>query len=59
MKLRLVGPFVAKAGEQVIDAAKDAARRAALPLMVHIGDLFAAQDPDVDRRMLANVVPNT
>jgi dihydroorotase len=53
MKLRLVGPFVAKAGEQVIDAAKDAARRAALPLMVHIGDLFAAQDPDVDKRMLA------
>jgi dihydroorotase len=53
MKLRLVGPLVAKAGEQVIDAAKDAARRAALPLMVHIGDLFAAQDPDVDRRMLA------
>ena len=53
MKLRLVGPFVAKAGEQVIDAAKEAARRAALPLMVHIGDLFAAQDPDVDKRMLA------
>lgn len=53
MKLRLVGPFVVKAGEQVIDAAKDAARRAALPLMVHIGDLFAAQDPDVDKRMLA------
>ena len=53
MKLRLVGPFVAKAGEQVIDAAKEAARRAALPLMVHIGDLFAAQDPGVDKRMLA------
>lgn len=53
MKLRLVGPFVAKVGEQVIDAAKEAARRAALPLMVHIGDLFAAQDPGVDKRMLA------
>lgn len=53
MKLRLVGPFVANAGEQVIDAAKEAARRAALPLMVHIGDLFAAQDPGVDKRMLA------
>jgi len=53
MKLRLVGPFVAKAGEQVIDAAKEAARRAAVPLMVHIGDLFAAQEPDLDRRMLA------
>jgi len=53
MKLRLVGPFVAKAGEQVIDAATAAARRAGLPLMVHIGDLFAAQDPDLDRRMLA------
>jgi dihydroorotase len=53
MKLRLVGPFVAKAWEQVIDASKEAARRAALPLMVHIGDLFAAQDPGVDKRMLA------
>jgi dihydroorotase len=54
MKLRLVGPFVAKAGEQVIDAAKDAARRAALPLMVHIGDLFAApDDPGTDKRLLA------
>jgi dihydroorotase len=53
MKLRLVGPFVAKAGEQVIDAAKEAARRAAVPLMVHIGDLFAAQEPDLDKRMLA------
>jgi dihydroorotase len=53
MKLRLVGPFVAKAGEQVIDAAREAARRAALPLMVHIGDFFAAQDPDLDKRMLA------
>ena len=53
MKLRLVGPFVAKAGERVIDAAKEAARRAALPLMVHIGDLFAAQDPGLDKRMLA------
>jgi dihydroorotase len=61
MKLRLVGPFVAKAGEQVIDAAKEAARRASLPLMVHIGDLFASRDldknpnqnPDLDKRMLA------
>jgi dihydroorotase len=53
MKLRLVGHFVAKAGEQVIDAAKEAARRAAVPLMVHIGDLFAAQEPDLDKRMLA------
>lgn len=53
MKLRLVGPFVAKAGEQVIDAAIQAARRAAVPLMVHIGDLFAAQEPDLDQRMLA------
>jgi dihydroorotase len=53
MKLRLVGPFVAKAGEQVIDAAIQAARRAGVPLMVHIGDLFASQEPDVDKRMLA------
>ena len=57
MKLRLVGPFVAKAGEQVIDAAKEAARRAAVPLMVHIGDLVASRDPnqnpDLDKRMLA------
>ncbi len=55
MKLRLVGPFVAKAGERVIDAAKEAARRAQVPLMVHIGDLFASRepDPDLDRRMRA------
>ena len=53
MKLRLVGPFVAQAGEQVIDAAIQAARRASVPLMVHIGDLFAAQEPALDRRMLA------
>jgi dihydroorotase len=53
MKLRLVGPFVAKAGEQVIDAAKEAARRSGVPLMVHIGDLSAAQDAGLDRRMLA------
>jgi len=53
MKLRLVGPFVAKAGERVIDAAKEVARRAAVPLMVHIGDLFAAREPDLDKRMLA------
>lgn len=51
MKLRLVGPFVAKAGERVVDAAKEAARRAAVPLMVHIGDLSAAQDQDMDKRM--------
>jgi len=53
MKLRLVGPFMAQAGEQVIDAAVQAARRAAVPLMVHIGDLFAAPEPDLDKRMLA------
>jgi len=56
MKLRLVGPFVAKAGEQVIDAAKESARSAAVPLMVHIGDLSASRgepDPDVEKRMLA------
>ena len=56
MKLRLVGPFVAKAGEQVIDGAKAAARNAGVPLMVHIGDLSASRgepDPDVDKRMLA------
>jgi len=56
MKLRLVGPFVAKAGERVSDAAKEAARTAGVPLMVHIGDLSASRgepDPDVDKRMLA------
>jgi dihydroorotase len=52
MKLRLVGSFVAQAGEKVVAAAKDAARRASVPLMVHIGDLFAAEEPETDQRML-------
>ncbi len=52
MKLRLVGPFVAQAGEKVVAAAKDAARQASVPLMVHIGDLFGADDPETGRRML-------
>jgi dihydroorotase len=52
MKLRLVGPLVAKVGEQVIDAAKEVARQASVPLMVHIGDLSADQEPDLGRRML-------
>jgi dihydroorotase len=53
MKLRLVGDFVAKAGEQVIDAAKEASRAAGVPLMVHIGDLFAGDEPDTGRRLQA------
>jgi dihydroorotase len=53
MKLRLVGDFIARAGERVIDAAKEASRQAGVPLMVHIGDLFAAREPDRDKRMLA------
>jgi dihydroorotase len=52
MKLRLVGPLVAKVGEQVIDAAKEVARQASVPLMVHIGDLSADQEPGLARRML-------
>lgn len=51
MKLRLVGPFVAQAGEKVVAAAKEAARQASVPLMVHIGDLFASDDPETERRM--------
>ncbi len=51
--LRLVGEFIAKAGENVIDVAKEAARQGGVPLMVHIVDLFAADEPDLDKRMLA------
>jgi dihydroorotase len=52
LKLRLVGPFVAQHGEKVIAAAKQAARDAAVPLMVHIGDLFGADDQETEKRML-------
>jgi len=52
MKLRLVGPFVARSGEKVITAAREAARAAGVPLMVHIGDLSAADEPGVADRML-------
>jgi dihydroorotase len=51
MKLRLVGPFVAQAGEKVISAAHAAAHAAGVPLMVHIGDLFAADEPGLAERM--------
>jgi dihydroorotase len=52
IKLRLVGPYVRQAGEQVIEASKKAARAAGVPLMVHIGDLFAPDDEEVATRML-------
>jgi dihydroorotase len=52
IKLRLVGPYVREAGEQVIAGAKKAARAASVPLMVHIGDLFAPDDQAVAARML-------
>jgi dihydroorotase len=41
LKIRMVGPLVRSNGREVVDAAKSAARRVGLPLMVHIGDLSA------------------
>lgn len=49
IKLRLVGPLMARDGEQAIRAAKAVARQAAVPLMVHIGDPTAG--PDADERL--------
>lgn len=49
LKLRLVGPYVREAGEQVIDASVAAADEAGVPLMVHIGDLFAPEGHPAER----------
>ena len=44
VKLRLVGPIMGELGEDIITAAKQAARDHHVPLMVHIGD-FTAKTP--------------
>jgi dihydroorotase len=44
VKLRLVGPIMGELGEDIIKAAKQAARDHHVPLMVHIGD-FTAKTP--------------
>src|SRR6185437_13354953 len=41
VKLRLVGPIMGELGEDIITAAKQAARDHHVPLMVHIGDFTA------------------
>jgi dihydroorotase len=49
VKLRLVGPIMGELGEDVIRAAKQAARDHHVPLMVHIGD-FTAKTADAAAR---------
>jgi dihydroorotase len=49
VKLRLVGPIMGELGEDVITAAKAAARDHRVPLMVHIGD-FTAKTADAAAR---------
>ncbi|HLU58642.1 MAG TPA: amidohydrolase family protein [Pseudonocardia sp.] len=49
VKLRLVGDIVNEVGEEVVDRSKKVAREHGVPLMVHIGDLRAAQRPRPDR----------
>lgn len=46
LKLRLVGPYILESGEDVIRRSKSIAREHGLPLMVHIGDLFAPASAD-------------
>ena len=49
VKLRLVGPIMGEIGEDIIRAAKQAARDQHVPLMVHIGDFTAKTEPAVSR----------
>jgi dihydroorotase len=50
VKLRLVGPVFAAAGEAVIGTAKAAAKELSVPLMVHIGDATATDGASAARR---------
>jgi dihydroorotase len=50
VKLRVVGPAFQDAGEEIITAAKAAARDLGVPLMVHIGDLTARDEASAARR---------
>jgi Predicted amidohydrolase len=49
VKLRLVGDIVNERGEEIVDRSKKVAREHRVPLMVHIGDLKAAERPRPDR----------
>lgn len=49
VKLRLVGDIVGEVGEEVVNRSKKVAREHGVPLMVHIGDLRAADRPRPDR----------
>jgi dihydroorotase len=49
VKVRLVGELVTERGEDVIRRSKAIAREHGVPLMVHIGDMKAAQRPRVER----------
>ncbi len=48
VKLRLVGPALLSMGADLIRLAKETAREAKLPLMVHIGDLIGESDKAQD-----------
>jgi dihydroorotase len=50
VKLRVVGPAFQDAGEEIITAAKAAARDLGVPLMVHIGDSTARDGASAARR---------
>jgi len=50
VKLRVVGPAFQDAGEEIITAAKAAARDLGVPLMVHIGDSTARDEASAARR---------
>lgn len=49
IKLRLVGDIVTERGEEIVDRSKKVAREHHVPLMVHIGDLRAADRPRPER----------
>jgi dihydroorotase len=63
VKLRLVGPIMGELGEDVIKAAKQAARDHHVPLMVHIGDFTAktaaaaARSGELTRFLLKTMEP--
>jgi dihydroorotase len=50
VKLRIVGPAFQSSGEEIITAAKGAARDLGVPLMVHIGDFTAKDEASAARR---------
>jgi dihydroorotase len=50
VKLRVVGPAFQHSGEEIITAAKAAARDLGVPLMVHIGDFTARDEASAARR---------